>query len=107
MCLPCLAATNSFIVKFFSVANINTNAGTGNLTGNAAMVKTNSPFSIYSNAVLNVVSGKTQQVYVAMSTAASGRFTNWVLFTSNGGNSTNMVYGTVLPNGVADFRFLQ
>jgi hypothetical protein len=95
------AATNYFAIKYFSVRN----AGSGTLTGMATMVITNStnPFTVYSNAVLNISAGQTQNVYIALNTTNSGNFTNWVLFSSSGGNSTNIVYGAVLPSSVSNF----
>jgi len=106
VCLLGVAATvtNGYIEKPFSVANTNTNAGTATLVGTATVVYANSPFSISSNAVFAVPSGRTQDVIIRFDTSKIGRFTNYVRFTSNGGNLTNLVTGTVTPAGLVNFR---
>jgi len=98
--------TTTFVEKFFTVSNANPNA-TGPLIGTAAMVKTNSPFYIPTNISFSVIGTQYYRAFIRLDTANTGKFTNWVLFSSNGGNTTNMVYGTVLPGGVANFRFVQ
>jgi len=98
--------TTTFVEKFFTVSNSNPNA-TGPVIGTAAMVKTNSPFYIPTNISYNLIGTQYYRAFIRLDTAKTGKFTNWVLFSSNGGNSTNMVYGTVLPVGVVNFRFIQ
>jgi len=105
--LPVLANTNTFIVKSFAVANINTNSGTGNLVGTVTIENTNNtPFFIVSNATLNVASGQTQQVYVGFYTTGFpyAFYTNRLIFTSNGGNSTNVVSGKIVPKAPAQLN---
>ena len=101
-----LAATNAktFVEKFFTVSNANPNA-TGPLVGTATMVNTNSPFYIPTNISFSVMGTQYYNAYIRLNTSKTGKYTNWVLFSSNGGNSTNMVYGTVLPGGIGNFKF--
>lgn len=99
------AGTNTtYVEKFFTVSNSNPNA-TGPLVGTAKMANTNSPFYIPTNISFSVMGTQYYNAYVRLDTSKSGRFTNYVLFSSNGGNTTNMVFGTVLPGGVANFHF--
>jgi hypothetical protein len=98
--------TTTFVEKFFTVSNFNPNA-TSPLIGTAAMKTTNSPFYIPTNISFSVMGTQYYRAFIRLDTAKTGKFTNWVLFSSNGGNTTNMVYGTVLPGGVANFRFVQ
>ncbi|HXC99849.1 MAG TPA: choice-of-anchor D domain-containing protein [Verrucomicrobiae bacterium] len=67
------------------------NAGGSNLTGTVAV---SAPFAIQSGSPFSVPSGLTGIVQVTFSPANSGSFSNGLIFTSNGGNSTNVVTGT-------------
>jgi subtilase family serine protease len=51
------------------------------------------PFSVTGGSSYTVLAGKTQTVTVAFAPVASGTFTGSVIFTSNGGASTNDVRG--------------
>ena len=86
------------------MSNANPNA-TGPLVGTAVMKTTNSPFYIPTNISFSVIGRQYYNAYIRLDTSKTGKFTNWVLFSSNGGNTTNMVYGTVLPGGVGNFKF--
>lgn len=98
--------TTTFIEKYFTVSNANPNA-TGPLIGTAAMVNSNSPFYIPTNISYNVIGTQYYKAYIRLNTSKTGKFTNWVIFTSNGGNTTNMVYGTVIPGGPSNLRIVQ
>jgi T5SS/PEP-CTERM-associated repeat protein len=67
------------------------NAGGLALSGS---VSTLSPFAIASGGLLNLNPGQTGQVVVSFSPGSVGSFSNVVIFTSNGGNSTNPVTGS-------------
>jgi PKD repeat protein len=70
-----------------------TNTGGGTLTGTVA---TAGPFAIVSGGSYTVVSGGSSNVVVSFTPSTPGSFTNSVIFTSNGGVSTNPVTGTGL-----------
>ncbi|HEY6167374.1 MAG TPA: PKD domain-containing protein, partial [Verrucomicrobiae bacterium] len=72
------------------------NLGGLNLTGTAA---TAAPFSIASGSPFNVAPGATSQVFVSFAPTSAGTTTNTVVFTSNGGGSTNAVAGVGLTPG--------
>jgi len=67
------------------------NAGDLPLTGTAAAA---SPFVILSGGSYTVPGGQTQTVSVAFAPTASGSFSTNIIFTTNGGLSTNTVSGT-------------
>jgi len=77
----------------FQVANL----GGLPLTGTATV---SFPFSIQSGSPLNLNPGQTGAVVVSFAPATVGAFSNVVVFSSNGGNSTNPVTGSgfVPPN---------
>ncbi len=79
----------------FAVINI----GGGSLTGVAAV---GGPFSIASGSPFTVAAGQTGTVNVSFSPESAGSFSNSVVFTSNGGGSTNAVTGTgaVVPDAM-------
>src|SRR5260370_41013848 len=54
------------------------------------------PFAIAGGSPLNLAPGQTGQVQVAFRPTSAGRFSNVVVFTSNGGNSANTVTGSGL-----------
>ena len=64
------------------------NTGGQTLSGTAA---TSLPFAITSGSPFNLAAGQTGMVSVAFSPTTAGAFSNVVVFTSNGGNSTNTV----------------
>jgi len=68
---------------------------TGGLTLSGA-VSTATPFSIKAGSPFNLSSGQTGLVQVAFSPTVGGNFSNAVVFTSNGGNSTNSVTGSAV-----------
>jgi PKD repeat protein len=67
--------------------------GGGSLTGTVA---TTGPFTIVSGASYTLVSGGSTNVAVRFAPSSPGNFTNNLIFTSNGGVSTNVVTGTGL-----------
>ncbi len=67
-----------------------TDLGGGPLTGTVA---TAGPFAIVSGGSYTVVSGGSTNVVVSFTPTSPGSFTNNVIFTSNGGNTTNTVIG--------------
>jgi PKD repeat protein len=66
------------------------NSGGQTLSGTAT---TTLPFSIVSGSPFSLGAGQTGQVSVAFSPSTVSSFSNVVVFTSNGGNSTNAVTG--------------
>jgi PKD repeat protein len=70
------------------------------LTGS---VTTTLPFSIASSSTLNVSPGQTSLVQVAFRPTTAGNSSNVVVFSSNGGNSTNTVTGNAATVPVASF----
>ena len=74
-----------------------TDLGGGPLTGTVA---TAGPFAIVSGGSYTVASGGSTNVVVSFTPASPGSFSNSVVFTSNGGVSTNPVTGIALtpPN---------
>ena len=68
-----------------------TDFGGGGLTGTVA---TSGPFAIVSGGSYTVASGSSTNVVVSFTPINAGNFTNNVIFTSNGGLSTNPVTGT-------------
>jgi PKD repeat protein len=72
------------------------NTGDLPLIGNAAV---GGPFAIGSGSPFNVPGGQTQTVVVSFLPVASGTFSNAVLFSSNGGASTNDVRGVGVTPG--------
>ncbi len=75
--------------QFFSVIN----TGQVTLTGTAVV---GLPFAAASNASYTVAGGATGLVLISFSPSAAGAATSNVVFTSNGGASTNAVTGTGL-----------
>lgn len=69
------------------------NAGQQSLTG---LVTVSSPFAIGSGSPFNVAAGQTGTVTVSFGPLVVGNFTNSVVFSSNGGSSTNAVTGRAL-----------
>jgi PKD repeat protein len=67
-----------------------TNTGGGTLVGTVA---TAGPFAIVSGGSYTVVGGGSSNVVVSFTPSIPGSFTNSVIFTSNGGISTNQVTG--------------
>src|SRR5207244_131995 len=67
------------------------NSGGLPLTGNAAV---SLPFNIQSGGSLNLSPAQTGTVVVSFSPSTVGNFSNAVVFSSNGGNSTNAVTGS-------------
>src|SRR5258705_225714 len=76
------------------------NAGQLVLTGSVAVA---SPFGIAGASSFSVPGGQSSQVTVTFSPTAEGSFSNDLLFTSNGGNSTNRVTGSGAFVPVAGF----
>src|SRR5262249_6124048 len=76
------------------------NPGQLTLTGSVAVA---SPFGILGASSFSVGGGQSNQMLVSFSPSAEGSFTNNVLFTSNGGNSTNRVSGSGAFVPVAGF----
>jgi PKD repeat protein len=66
------------------------NSGGQTLSGSAAATL---PFSIVSGSPFSLTAGQTGLVSVAFSPSTASSFSNVVVFTSNGGNSTNAVTG--------------
>jgi PKD repeat protein len=75
------------------------NAGDLPLNGTATV---GSPFFIVSGSPFTVAGGQTQTVTVSFMPPALGAFSNMVVFSSNGGGSTNVVTG----NGVPPLRLI-
>lgn len=67
------------------------NSGGLTLTG---AVTTSAPFRISAGTPFSLASSQTGLVQVAFNPASAGNFSNVVIFTSNGGNSTNAVTGS-------------
>jgi hypothetical protein len=86
------------VTKSFQVTNL----GQSNLVGYATMMKTNSPFSLVGTTNFTLGLYQTQNVTVKFDTSKIGRYTNWVVFTSNGGSVTTSVTGTIIPTGVTN-----
>jgi PKD repeat protein len=78
-----IGATNSLP---FSVINI----GYQSLTGTATVA---GPFALTTGVPYNIGAAQTQTVTVSFTPPSTGAFTNTVVFTSNGGSSTNTVTG--------------
>jgi hypothetical protein len=72
---------------FFTVSN----AAGATLSGTASV---SPPFAIASGSPFALAGGQTGVVTVSFSPASAGDFTNQVVFTSNGGDSSNVVRGT-------------
>jgi PKD repeat protein len=72
------------------------NTGEATLSGTATSA---APFAVAGGAVYSVAGGQTQTVTVAFAPGTSGTFNDSVIFTSNGGDSTNAVNGTGLTSG--------
>lgn len=70
------------------------NTGGQPLTGTATVSNAGSPFTIAGGSPFNIGGGQTGLVTVAFSPGSSGNFSNSIIFTSNGGVSTNPVTGT-------------
>src|SRR5207249_1362859 len=70
-----------------------TNTGGVTLSGSAT---TTLPFAIQSGTPFNLLPGETSQVTVSFTPTSAGNFSNAVIFTSNGGNSTNSLIGSGL-----------
>src|SRR5439155_121329 len=70
-----------------------TNLGDLTLTGT---VMTTPPFVIQSEGSFSLTNGQTAQVLVGFAPGNAANFSNVVIFTSNGGNSTNPVIGSGL-----------
>src|SRR5262249_15871603 len=80
-------ATGQTSNQTFSVINLGDLALSGTVTGAG-------PFAVTAGNPYNVAAGQTQTVTVGFSPVAAGGFTNNVVFSSNGGGSTNPVTGT-------------
>jgi PKD repeat protein len=91
-----LVATGQTSNRTFQVVN----GGGLSLTGT---VSTTLPFKIAAGTPFNLTTSQTGLVQVAFSPTIDGTFSNTVIFTSNGGNSTNLVLGTSATAPVADF----
>jgi uncharacterized repeat protein (TIGR01451 family) len=76
------------------------NTGEDTLTGTASAA---SPFSVVSGSPYNVSGGQTSTVTVSFSPVSAGFFSNSVVFSSNGGNSTNAVFGNGADVPLANF----
>jgi PKD repeat protein len=76
------------------------NSGFQSLTGSATVA---GPFLLAAGVPYNVGVGQTQTVTVSFAPPSTGGFTNVVIFTSNGGNSTNTVTGTGAVAPTASF----
>ena len=72
-----------------------TNLGDLTLTGT---VVTTLPFAIQRGSSFSLTNGETAQVLVGFGPDSAANFTNVVVFTSNGGNSTNPVVGSGLTS---------
>src|SRR5206468_842481 len=70
-----------------------TNLGDLTLTGT---VVTTLPFAIQRGSSFSLTNGETAQVLVGFAPDSAANFSNVVVFTSNGGNSTNPVVGSGL-----------
>ena len=79
------------------------NTGGQPLTGTATVNNAGSPFSITAGSSFNLSSAQTGLVTVTFSPIAAGTFSNAIIFTSNGGGSTNAVTGTSAVPPSADF----
>lgn len=79
--------------KTFQVVN----SGGQTLNGSVA---TATPFSITGGSPFNLGPGQTGLVQVAFGPSTGGNFSNAVVFTSNGGNSTNSVTGSAVTPGL-------
>jgi PKD repeat protein len=73
-----------------------TNTGSGTLTGTVA---TAGPFAIVSDGSYSVAGAGSTNVLVSFTPPSPGSFSNSVVFTSNGGVSTNAVSGASLTPG--------
>ena len=83
----------------FQVINTGGQALTGAAVGS-------SPFAVTPGSSYNVAGGQTSTVTVAFTPSGSGTFNASVIFTSNGGSSTNLVSGTGVTAPVAAFSGL-
>jgi PKD repeat protein len=78
-----------------------TNLGGSTLSGSASVG--GAPYSIVSGSPFNVAGFDSANLTVQFAPAVSGTFTNRVIFTSNGGGSSNDVVGTGAVVPVASF----
>jgi PKD repeat protein len=76
------------------------NTGFQSLTGTATVT---GPFAVTAGIPYNVGVAQTQTVTMSFTPVTAGAFTNTVVFTSNGGNSTNTVIGAGAVAPVAGF----
>ena len=93
-----LLAVGQSSTQSFSVVN----EGAALLSGTATVLS--GPFTTISGTPYNVASGQTGTVDVAFNPVAVGAFTGSVVFTSNGGVSTNAVTGSGAVAPVAGFN---
>ena len=70
-----------------------TNAGAGELVGTVA---TAGPFAVVNDSAYALAGGTSTNVIVSFTPSSAGSFSNSIVFTSNGGVSTNAVTGTGL-----------
>jgi hypothetical protein len=102
-----LNPTNAMVQSSFIVSN----AGASTLTGSAALPA--GVFSIASGADFAVDPAGQTNLLIAFTPGGSGAFSNFVVFTSNGGDSSNGVSGRAIseptlilsPSGAAQFDF--
>jgi hypothetical protein len=76
------------------------NVGGLSLTGTVATV---APFSVIAGTPFSLSAGQTGLVQVTFSPTSAASFTNAIVFTSNGGNSTNVIVGSAAVSLVAGF----
>lgn len=71
-----------------------TNTGCGTLTGSAA--SQSAPFAVVAGSSFSVGAGQSTNITVEFAPVIAGSFTTTVVFTSNGGDSTNRVTGNAI-----------
>ena len=91
-----LLAVGQSRTQTFAVVNL----GGSTLTGGATSAP---PFLVLSNSSLVVLPGQTSLVSVVFSPALAGSFTNPLVFTSDGGDATDLVSGEAAEVPVANF----
>lgn len=95
-----LAVVDTDVGETNSASFLVQNVGNGTLTG---AVTVSAPFAVTDGSPFSLAVGETTNVTVRFVPVASGIVSNDVIFTSNGGGSTNLVTGRGVDAPVADF----
>jgi PKD repeat protein len=103
--VPGLLAVTPTSLSFGSLITGQTNTKPFQLVNNGGLMLNGSalaaaPFSLSSGTPFTLAPGQTGLVQVAFIPTTGGSFSNVVVFTSNGGNSTNTVTGSAVTPGL-------